>query len=94
MSGRGWITAAYARTPADDLVEPLAWLMDNAIPLPGGYRIGLDPTIGQASAERRCKILVNGIASNMIVLAAREASPGLLPQILNQDGSIQLSWDM
>jgi Domain of unknown function (DUF4112) len=24
----------------------LAWLLDNSIPLPGGYRIGLDPIIG------------------------------------------------
>jgi hypothetical protein len=27
-------------------LRALAWLMDNAIPLPGGFRIGLDPIIG------------------------------------------------
>nr|WP_298720763.1 DUF4112 domain-containing protein [uncultured Steroidobacter sp.] len=27
-------------------LRALAWLMDNAIALPGGYRIGLDPIIG------------------------------------------------
>src|SRR4051812_49409996 len=32
--------------PADEIVERLAWLMDNSIPLPGGFRIGLDPILG------------------------------------------------
>lgn len=27
-------------------LRALAWLLDNSIPLPGGYRIGLDPLIG------------------------------------------------
>lgn len=27
-------------------IRQLAWLLDNSIPLPGGYRIGLDPLIG------------------------------------------------
>jgi hypothetical protein len=27
-------------------LRSLAWLLDNSIPLPGGYRIGLDPIIG------------------------------------------------
>jgi hypothetical protein len=27
-------------------MRSLAWLLDNSIPLPGGYRIGLDPIIG------------------------------------------------
>lgn len=27
-------------------LRSLAWLLDNSIPLPGGYRIGLDPLIG------------------------------------------------
>lgn len=27
-------------------VRSLAWLLDNSIPLPGGFRIGLDPIIG------------------------------------------------
>jgi len=32
--------------PSDVVVERLAWLMDNSIPLAGGYRIGLDPLLG------------------------------------------------
>ena len=39
----------YSGTQAsqsDDLVERLAWLMDQSIQLPGGYRIGVDPIIG------------------------------------------------
>lgn len=27
-------------------LRSLAWLLDNSIPLPGGYRVGLDPIIG------------------------------------------------
>lgn len=27
-------------------LRSLAWVLDNSIPLPGGYRIGLDPIIG------------------------------------------------
>jgi hypothetical protein len=27
-------------------VRSLAWLLDNSIPLPGGWRIGLDPILG------------------------------------------------
>ena len=27
-------------------LRSLAWLLDNSIPLPGGYRIGLDPLVG------------------------------------------------
>lgn len=39
------------RTAADDeaaerRLRRLAWLLDNSIPLPGGYRIGLDGLIG------------------------------------------------
>ena len=29
-----------------DRLKSLAWLMDNSIPLPGGFRIGLDAVIG------------------------------------------------
>jgi len=32
--------------PADEMIERLAWLMDNSIPIGGGYRIGLDPLLG------------------------------------------------
>ena len=35
-------------------LRSLAWLLDNSIPLPGGYRIGLDPIIGLRAGTRRC----------------------------------------
>ena len=42
------ISAADAPGTAERLrrLRSLAWLLDNSIPLPGGYRIGLDPIIG------------------------------------------------
>ena len=44
------ISAADAPRTAERLrrLRSLAWLLDNSIPLPGGYRIGLDPIIGQS----------------------------------------------
>jgi hypothetical protein len=36
-------TSAQARL---ERLRSLAWLLDNSIPLPGGFRIGLDPLIG------------------------------------------------
>ena len=42
------ISAADAPRTTERLrrLRSLAWLLDNSIPLPGGYRIGLDPIIG------------------------------------------------
>jgi len=42
------ISAADAPRTAERIrrLRSLAWLLDNSIPLPGGYRIGLDPLIG------------------------------------------------
>lgn len=42
------ISAANASDTADRLrrLRSLAWLLDNSIPLPGGYRIGLDAIVG------------------------------------------------
>ena len=42
------ISAADAPRTAERMrrLRSLAWLLDNSIPLPGGYRIGLDPIIG------------------------------------------------
>jgi hypothetical protein len=42
------ISAADAPRTAERVrrLRSLAWLLDNSIPLPGGYRIGLDPIIG------------------------------------------------
>ena len=42
------ISAAHAPDTVERLrrLRQLAWLLDNSIPLPGGYRIGLDPIIG------------------------------------------------
>jgi len=42
------ISAADAPQTAERVrrLRSLAWLLDNSIPLPGGYRIGVDPIIG------------------------------------------------
>jgi hypothetical protein len=42
------ITAAQSHDTVERLrrLRQLAWLLDNSIPLPGGYRIGLDAIIG------------------------------------------------
>jgi Domain of unknown function (DUF4112) len=42
------ISAAQSQDTVDRVrrLRQLAWLLDNSIPLPGGYRIGLDPIIG------------------------------------------------
>jgi hypothetical protein len=42
------ISAAHSADTTERVrrLRSLAWLLDNSIPLPGGYRIGLDPIIG------------------------------------------------
>jgi hypothetical protein len=42
------ISAAQSRDTVERLrrLRQLAWLLDNSIPLPGGYRIGLDAIVG------------------------------------------------
>jgi hypothetical protein len=42
------ISAANGAQSAERMrrLRTLAWLLDNSIPLPGGYRVGLDPLIG------------------------------------------------
>jgi len=56
--------------PADQVIERLAWLMDNSIPIGGGYRIGLDPIIGLIPALGD---LIGALVSSMIVLQAHRA---------------------
>jgi hypothetical protein len=56
--------------PADEVVERLAWLMDNSIPLPGGWRIGLDPLIGLIPGVGD---LVGTLVSTAIVYQAHRA---------------------
>jgi hypothetical protein len=55
---------------ADELIEHLAWLMDGSIPLPGGYRIGLDPILGLVPGVGD---LLSTIVSSAIVLQAHRA---------------------
>jgi len=52
------------------VIERLAWLMDNSIPIGGGYRIGLDPIIGLIPGLGD---LIGALVSSMIVLQARRA---------------------
>jgi len=56
--------------PADAVIERLAWLMDNSIPIGGGYRIGLDPIIGLIPGLGD---LIGALVSSMIVLQAQRA---------------------
>lgn len=56
--------------PADQVIERLAWLMDNSIPLGGGYRIGLDPIIGLIPGLGD---LIGTMVSAAIVLQAHRA---------------------
>jgi hypothetical protein len=43
-----YIPADYPRDAPERLqrLRGLAWLLDNALPLPGGFRVGIDPLIG------------------------------------------------
>ncbi|KQY83433.1 DUF4112 domain-containing protein [Pelomonas sp. Root1444] len=55
-------------------LKRLAWLLDSAIPLPGGYRIGLDGLIGLVPGLGD---VVSAVLSSYIVLeAARLRVPG------------------
>jgi len=56
--------------PADEVIERLAWLMDNSIPIGGGYRIGLDPIIGLIPGLGD---LIGTLVSSMIILQAHRA---------------------
>lgn len=56
--------------PADNVIERLAWLMDNSIPLPGGFRIGLDPILGLIPGLGD---LLGTLISGAIVLQAHRA---------------------
>src|SRR3954447_13917392 len=69
--------------PADEVIERLAWLMDNSIPIGGGYRIGLDPIIGLIPGVGD---LIGTLVSSMIVLQAHRAGiprPTLLRMVAN-----------
>src|SRR3954447_13092616 len=56
--------------PSDEVIERLAWLMDNSIPIGGGFRIGLDPIIGLIPGLGD---LIGALVSSMIVLQAHRA---------------------
>lgn len=56
--------------PADAVIERLSWLMDNSIPLGGGYRIGLDPIIGLIPGLGD---LIGTLVSAAIVVQAHQA---------------------
>src|SRR3954453_20377289 len=56
--------------PSDEIIERLAWLMDNSIPIGGGFRIGLDPIIGLIPGLGD---LIGALVSSMIVLHAHRA---------------------
>jgi len=56
--------------PADEIVERLAWLMDNSIRLPGGYTIGIDPIVGLIPGIGD---LLGGLVSAAIIVQAHRA---------------------
>lgn len=49
--------------------EKLSWLLDNSIPLPGGYRIGLDGLIGLIPGVGD---FFSGLLSSLIVIKANQ----------------------
>lgn len=49
--------------------EKLSWLLDNSIPLPGGYRIGLDGFIGLIPGLGD---FISGLLSSLIVIKAHQ----------------------
>jgi len=55
------ISAADAPRTAERLrrLRSLAWLLDNSIPLPGGYRIGLVPGLGDAIGALFSAYIIN-----------------------------------
>jgi hypothetical protein len=59
-----------ATRSADEIIERLAWIMDGSIPLPGGFRIGLDPIIGLIPGVGD---LIGTVVSSAIVLQAQRA---------------------
>lgn len=50
--------------------EKLSWLLDNSIPLPGGYRIGLDGFIGLIPGLGD---FISSLLSSLIVIEAHHA---------------------
>jgi hypothetical protein len=48
MRGATLISGAHASSTQDRMqrLRSLAWLLDDSIPLPGGFRVGLDALIG------------------------------------------------
>ncbi|MEM1230615.1 MAG: DUF4112 domain-containing protein [Pseudomonadota bacterium] len=69
--------------PALARVDRLAWLLDNSIPLPGGYRIGVDSLVGLVPGLGDALGL--GTSSYIFLQAWRAAVPGavLLRMLLN-----------
>ncbi len=69
--------------PALAQVDRLAWLLDNSIPLPGGYRIGVDSLVGLVPGLGDALGL--GTSSYIFLQAWRAAVPGsvLLRMLLN-----------
>ncbi len=56
--------------PADEVIEWVAWIMDNSIPLGGGYTIGLDPLIGLIPGLGD---VIGALVSGVIVVQAHRA---------------------
>jgi Domain of unknown function (DUF4112) len=76
-------TEAGRQAAARARLQRLAWLLDSAIPLPGGYRVGLDGLIGLVPGLGD---VVGALLSSYIVVeAARLRVPGsvLLRMLFN-----------
>src|SRR3954449_7946633 len=56
--------------PTDIFIERLAWLLDDWIPVGGGYSIGLDPLIGLVPGLGD---VVSGLLSAVIVVKASQS---------------------
>ncbi|GAA3537692.1 DUF4112 domain-containing protein [Zobellella aerophila] len=75
VTGAGGETAHHsAKTRAR--LDRLAWLLDSAIRLPGGFRIGLDGIIGLVPGVG--DLVAAGLSSYIIAEAARMKLPGTL----------------
>ena len=63
------------RSRADDLKHrhPLAWILDSSIPLPGGYRVGLDGVIGLIPGVG--DIIGGGLSTWIIYQAYKQGTP-------------------
>jgi hypothetical protein len=53
--------------------EQLAWLLDESVRLPGGYRIGLDGILGLIPGDG--DMLTMGVSGYLVVIAHRLGAP-------------------